>query len=202
MARAKRYTKDEVVAILVQSEGRLSPVSNQPGHAMSMHVLIADHHLTDRLIATLGDNSPSRPICVDPSGKIVGKAQHVEIWKEINPGLSTKTAKKDYDELFLGDSVGKAGAFMDLQQAGLLGKHALNSLVGQAELAKLDAGTKKRVDFEYSVSNLHNVQGEWRMRYAEKTNDLPHMRVFTKVWMLVDKLEPDGIHIQTFFPVG
>src|SRR5262249_52681876 len=140
-------------------------------------------------------------ILVDPSGVIVGKAQHVAIWKEISPGLSTATAKADYDQLFVGDSVNKAGAFTDLQQAGLLGKHALNSPVGQAELAKLD-GTEKRVMIKYSVVNLHNVQGEWRMRYAEKTNDLPHMRVFTQVWMLVDKLAPDGIHIQTFFPVG
>jgi len=200
MARAKKYTKDEVIAILVQSEGRLSPVSNQPGHTLAMHVLIADHHLTDRLIPVLGQSSTSRPIIVDPSGVIVGKAQHREIWKEINPGLNSATANADYDRIFVGDSVGKAGAFTDLQQAGLLGKFALNSPVGQAELAKLD-GAENRVMIKYSVVNLHNVQGEWRMRYAEKTNDLPHMRVFTQVWMLVDKLAPDGVHIQTMFPV-
>src|SRR5581483_3519018 len=107
--------------------------------------------------------------------------------------------------LFLGDSVPRAGAFVDLQQAGILGKFALNSPAGQAQLAELDAaraGTPKRVKIEYGVNTLHNVQGEWRMRYAERGNDIPVQVAFSQVWMLVDKLEPSGIHIQTFFPVA
>jgi hypothetical protein len=205
MARARRYSKDEVIAILEQSEGRMSPKTHQPGHALKEHVLIADHQLTDRLIATLGQTTPGRPILVDPTGQVVSKALHREIWKETNLGLNSKTANEEFDRIFLGDSVGKAGAFADLQQAGVLGKFALNSPGGQTELAKLDAlaaNTYDRVKIVYSVKNLHSTEGEWRMRYAEKGNDLPALKAFSEVWMFVDNLLPDGIHIQTFFPVA
>jgi hypothetical protein len=202
MPRAKKYTKDEVIALLQQSEGRLSPVTHQGGHTLEKHVLIGDQQLTDRLIPTLGPANSNRPILVDPSGNVVSKALHVEIWKETHVGLSTKQAKKDYEALFEGDAVAKAGAFADLQQAGVLGKFALNSTVGQAELAKLDDGTNDRITIDYSVDMLHNVEGEWRMRFVCKGNDIPAMVPFTKVFMLVDKLDPEGIHIQTFFPVA
>jgi hypothetical protein len=191
-----------VIAILQQSEGRSSPATHQGGHTLEKHVLIGDQQLTDRLIPTLGAANPNRPILVDPSGKVVSKADHLEIWKETNVGLSSKQAKKDYADLFEGDAVGKAGAFADLQQAGVLGKFALNSTDGQARLTELDNGTKDRVTIEYPVSTLHNVEGEWRMRYVEKGRDIPAMVPFTKVFMLIDKLDPDGIHIQTFFPVA
>jgi hypothetical protein len=202
MPRAKKYTKDDVIAILQQSEGRLSPVSYQPGHTLARHVLIGDLQLSDRLRATLGQTTPARPILVDPSGQVVNKALHREIWKERNPGLNSKTANADYDRIFVGDSVPKAGAFTDLQQAGVLGRFALNSRDGQSKLAELDTGPSNRVEIEYSVINLHNLEGEWRMRYVEKGNDIPSMRVFTTVFMIVDRLDPDMIHIQTFFPVA
>ncbi len=202
MARVKKYTKNDVIAILEQSEGRLSPVSYQPGHTLARHVLIGDLQLSDRLRATLPPPIPGRPILVDPSGKVVNKALHREIWKETNPGLNSKTANADFDRIFVGDSVPKAGAFTDLQQAGVLGRFALNSTNGQAKLAELDAGTSNRVEIEYSVINLHNMEGEWRMRYVEKGNDIPSMTIFTKAFMLVDRLEPDLIHIQTFFPMA
>lgn len=202
MARAKRYTKDDVIAILLQSEGRPSPVTTQAGHTLERHVTIGDQQLTDRLIPTLGASSPNRPILVDPGGKVVSKALHVEIWKETNLGLSSNQAKKDYADLFEGDAVGKAGAFTDLQQASVLGKFALNAMEGQTELSKLDNGTADRVTITYPVTNLHNIEGEWRMRYVHKGNDIPAMVPFTKVFLLVDKLNPDGIHIQTFFPVA
>ena len=40
------------------------------------------------------------------------------------------------------------------------------------------------------------------MRYVEKGSDIPSMKTFTKVFMLVDLLDPDMIHIQTFFPIA
>ncbi len=202
MPFAKNYTKDDVIALLVESEGRLSPVTHQPGHALAMHVTIGDHQLSDRLIATMPPPIPGRPILVDPSGKVVDKAMHREIWKETNPGLNSKSANADFDRIFVGDSVGKAGAFMDLQQAGVLGKFAMNSPGGQSELAKLDARTADRVTIEYSVANLHNVDGEWKMRYVEKNSDIASLKIFTKVFLLLDRLDPDKLHIQTFFPVA
>ncbi len=204
MSRAKKYTKDEVIAILEQSEGRLSPVSHQPGHTLAQHVLIADHHLTDRLVAKLGISSPNRPIIVTPSGTVADKATHREIWKEINPGLNSATANKDFETMYQ-DCVGKAGAFRDLQQAGIIGRYVLNSSTGQTELAKLDAaasGTYLRVKIVVSMHLLESVEGNWKMRFAEKGNDLPHLKEFNEAWMFVDKLEPEGIHIQTFFPVA
>ena len=202
MPFAKKYTKDDVIALLVLSEGRLSPKTHQPGHALAMHVTIGDLQLSDRLRATLPPPIPGRPILIDPSGKVVDKAMHREIWKETNPGLNSKTANADFDRIFIGDSVGKAGAFADLQQAGVLGKFAMNSPAGQTELAKLDARTADRVTIEFSVANLHNIDGEWKMRYVEKGSDIPSMKTFTKVFMLVDLLDPDMIHIQTFFPIA
>ncbi|MBY0396421.1 MAG: hypothetical protein K2X91_08125, partial [Thermoleophilia bacterium] len=146
---------------------------------------------------------PNRPILVGPDGKVVDKAAHREIWKETNVGLNSKQANADFDAMFVGDSVGRAGAFLDLQQAGILGKFALNSAAGRAELAKLDAGTDARVTISYDLLNLTNVDGEWKMRYAEKGgNDVASIQSFSKVFMLVDRLDPDGIHIQTFFPVA
>jgi hypothetical protein len=204
MPRAKRYTKDEVIAILEQSEGRLSPVGHQAGHTMAQHVLIADHHLTDRLIATLGTSSPNRPIIVTPGGTVADKLTHRTIWKELDPTLTTAVANKSYSDLYE-DCVGKAGAFRDIQQAGIIGRYVLNSTTGQTELAKLDAapaGTQLRVKIVVSMNLLENTQGDWLMRFAEKGNDLPHLKVFTQAWMFVDKLEPEGIHIQTFFPVA
>jgi hypothetical protein len=202
MPRVKKYTKDGVIAILEQSEGRLSPVSHQPGHTLARHVLIGDLQLSDRLRATMPPPIPGRPILVDPSGQVVNKALHREIWKETNPGLNSKTANADFDRIFVGDSVPKAGAFADLQQAGVLGRFALNSTDGQGKLAELDAGTSQRVEIEYSVADLHNMQGEWKMRYVEKGNDIASMTTFTKVFLLVDRLDPDMIHIQTFFPMA
>ena len=200
MARARRYSRDEVNAILNESEGRLSPVSGEPGHALSRHVGVGGYQISDRLRPELGASSTTRPIVMHPSGKIASEADHREIWRNLTPGVTTKALKAEYRRMYE-NYVTRSGSFLDLQQAVIVGRYLLNAAGGQAELAKLDSGAEARVAIELSMNAVEWIYGAWKMNYACHGNDITHLEDFSKAFMLVDRLDADRIHVQTFFPV-
>ena len=200
MARAKRYSRDEVNAILQESEGRRSPVSGEPGHALSRHVGVGGYQVSDRLRPELGASSATRPIVMHPSGKIASETDHREIWRNLTPGATTRTLKAEYRRMYE-NNVSRSGSFLDLQQAVIAGRYLLNAAGGQAELAKLDSGAEHRVAIELSMNAVEWIYGAWKMNYACHGNDVTHLEDFSKSFMLVDRLDTGGIHIQTFFPV-
>jgi len=200
MGRKRNYTKADFIKIVYESEGRLSPVSNEPGHTLKQHLLIADHHITDRIIPNLGSTTPTTPIIVDEHGKVASELLHREIWKELDSTLTTSQAKNNFRKLYL-DAPKCAGAFLDIQQIGTIGKYVLNSTEGQEALGKLD-GTETRVSVKKSLNWLDNTTGTgWKMRFSSLDNDITHLTDFNNVFMLVDKLPNDEIHLQTFYPI-
>lgn len=199
MARAKRYSKDEVNAALQESEGRRSPVSGEPGHALARHVGVGGYQISDRLRPELGSSSTTRPIVMHPSGKIASETDHREIWRSLTPGATTKSLKSEYRQMYE-DYVTRSGSFLDLQQAVIVGRYLLNASGGQAELARLDSGAEDRVAIKLSMNAVEWIYGSWKMNYACHGNDITHLEDFSKAFMLVDRLD-GGIHIQTFFPV-
>lgn len=200
MARARRYSREDVNEILQESEGRRSPVSGEPGHALSKHVGVAGYQISDRLRPELGASSTTRPIIMYERGGIASEPDTRQVWREITPTATTKQLKAEYRRMFE-DYVTRSGSFLDLQQAIIVGRYLLNAAGGQAELAKLDAGTEDRVAIELSMNAVEWVYGAWKMNYACHGNDVTHLEDFKKAFMLVDRISTGGIHIQTFFPV-
>jgi hypothetical protein len=200
MPRAKRYTRDDVNAILHESEGRRSPVSGEPGHALSRHVAVDGYQISDRLRPELGASSRTRPIVMHPSGVIASEADHREIWRGLTPGVTTKTLKGEYRRMYE-DYVMRSGSFLSLAQSVIVGRYLLNASAGQAELVKLDSRAEDRVAIELSMNAVEWIDGAWKMNYACHGNDITHLEDFSKAFMLVDRLEHDKIHVQTFFPV-
>jgi hypothetical protein len=208
MPRKKSYTLEEVNAILRASDGRLSPVTGEPGHALSKHVGVGGLQLSDRLRGT-AMSSPSRPIVMDVDGRTAPETVYRDVWREIDArnGIqsTTKQLKSDYRKM-VENYVEKSGSFIDAQQAIRIGRHLLNSPAGQAELARLDAGTD-RVAITQSLNLIESTDGAWKMNFAgmptaaHPENDISHLVDFNQAFMLVDRLDLDAIHIQTFFPM-
>ncbi len=200
MARKRKYSKSDFEKIVYESEGRLSPVSNEPGHTLKQHLLIADHHITDRIIPMLGSTTPTTPILIGPDGKVAPEIVHREIWKELDSTLTTSQAKQKFRKLYI-DAPKCAGAFLDMQQINTIGKFVLNSPEGQDALEKLD-GTETRVSIKKSLNWLDSTTGAgWKMRFSSQGNDITHLTDFSKVFMLIDKSINDEIHLQTFYPI-
>ncbi|HYE35617.1 hypothetical protein [Methylocaldum sp.] len=198
MPRAKRYTQADVIDILEKSEGRLSPVSHEPGHALGLHVNIA--YLADRLRPYIQDRPQpaARPIIMHERGGIASKEDHIEIWREREPGLSKTKARKAYAEIFT-EFKEEASAFLDLQQAGIVGAELLNSALGQAELKKLDIGSEQRVKIR-SACGTYKKRYDSGLVFADSWNPKDLMD-FSEAFMLVDALPGDHIHIQTLYPL-
>ena len=200
MARKRNYSNADFIKIIYESEGRPSPVSNEPGHTLKQHLLIADHHITDRIIPKLGSTTPTTPIIVNEHGKVASEPVHREIWKELDSTLTTSQAKQLFRKLYL-DAPKCAGAFLDIQQIGMVGKFVLNSPEGQDALGQLD-GTETRVSIKKSLNWLDNTtETGWKMRYSSMENDITHLADFNKVFLLIDKLPNNEIHLQTFYPI-
>ena len=209
MARAtKKYTKDDLIAILQASEGRLSPVSNEPGHALALHVTADAKAVTARLTVDLSKST--RPIIMGPTGAIAPEPLVRDVWKEMSVreggvAPNTNQIKAEYKKAYA-NNVPNSGTFMDLQQAGLIGRYVLNSAEGKAELAKLDNNTAARVSIEVSMSKFETTSAEgWKMFYAGSgtaKSEAGHVADIGSVFMLVDRLgpDPDGMHVQTFYP--
>ncbi|ATG92155.1 MULTISPECIES: hypothetical protein [Methylomonas] len=199
MARARKYSKQEVHAILTTREGLLSPVSNEPSHILSLHVGVSGLQISDRLMGTLKSDS-THPIIMGPTGSIRPESEHREIWKALNPGMNTQQAKNAFGS-FIDNSKDNSGSFLDVQQAVVVGWFLLNSDEGQVELAKLD-GASNRVKISKSLDRLEFVrENAFKMNFASKDSDITHLEDFSQAVMIVDKLPMDGIHVQTLYPV-
>ncbi|WP_305907354.1 hypothetical protein Q9L42_016355 [Methylomarinum sp. Ch1-1] len=199
MARARKYSRQDVNDILYASERRLSPVSGERGHALEKHVGVGGLQISDRLRGTL-TTSTTRPLVMDEFGKVRPEAEHRDIWRRLTPGSTTKQLKQDF-RTNIENFVSRSGSFIDLQQAIIVGKYVLNCQEGQAALAKLDQGLENRVAVTVSMHSLEWTQGAWKMNFASRENDITHEEEFGKAFMLIDKLDLDQIHIQTFFPL-
>jgi hypothetical protein len=153
------------------------------------------------------NSSASAPIILDPSGAIATKKDTLDIYVSAGLHPSKKKAGAAYDEAF---TAGKAtaGAFLDQQQAARCLQFALNSTVGQAALAKLDGGSAREF---FSVSVLGLViagRTEARRMYhatlgagGADLSDMTHLTDFTSVTVGLDRMTPDGVHLQTMYPV-
>lgn len=205
MPCARQYTINEINDILQQSEGRLSPVSNQPGHALHLHVDARGEQLSDRFLR--------------PSASAVGRAYIVGEHGEIATAAETRAAWNDYAAATGGAQMNRAtfnreferwvprlpaasGAFADRQDAIAVATHVLNSALGQGELAALDAGTRNRVQIQSPVPPQVNGGTGVQMYLSEAVNSIPRIVPVRQVFMLVDRLGVGGIHVQTFYPVA
>ncbi len=185
----------------------MSPVSGEPGHALALHVTASAQKVSARLNVDISKST--RPIIMGPTGAIASEALVRDVWKDMavreGGAMTTAQVKTEYRKAFA-NNVGNSGTFMDLQQAGLLAKFVLNSSEGKAELAKLDNGSKTRVSIEVSISKFETISAEgWKMFYAgigTAKSESGHVADIGSLFMLVDVLGPDpeGMHIQTFYP--
>src|SRR3954469_5325338 len=125
MPRKQNYTVQAAMALLIQSEGRNSPKSGEPGHTLAQHVGGDDAKSGGRLKASV-ESSAATPIIINPTtGAIATKKEHIEIYAEAGLFPSKKQAGKEYDEAFTAPK-DAAGAFFDLQQAASVLQYALN----------------------------------------------------------------------------
>ena len=203
MPVTKKYSLDDINQILQQSEGRQSPVSHEPGHALNLHVGVSGHGISDRLLNTVQTDA-THPLILDAQGAIASEATHRNTWKNRNPGMTTQDSKNDYRQM-IANSKSRSGAFLDRRQAIAVAKHMLNSSEGQAKLQELDGG-QDRVALKLSLSQLElSWQDAWKMSYAEQAgganSDITHQTDFSQAFMLIDKLDANNIHVQTLYPI-
>ena len=200
MARAKQYTKQEVLNILTTREGLASPVSGEKSHIFSLHVGVEGLQISDRLMGTLNSDA-SHPIIMGPKGSILPEVDHRNLWKSLNPGMNTKQAKSAFSS-FIDNSKTNSGSFVDKQQAIVVAKVMLNSPEGQTQLGLLDSGAKNRVFFKLSLDMLRD--NGFQMNFAGSgggNDDITHLEYFNQAGIVIDRLDPDGIHVQTLYPI-
>lgn len=202
MPVTKQYSRADVKRILQQSEGRLSPVSNQPGHCLEKHVAVSGYQLSDRLRHKELQSDATHPIIMGETGGIRPENEHRDIWKALNPGMTTAQAKAAYRQN-IANYVKESGSFLDQQQAAIVGRHLLNSSAGQKALGELDDGAKARVDIMIPLTTLDIIDLDGKkMHHASHGDDITHIAEMRSAFMLVDKLSGDEIHIQTLYPIA
>lgn len=213
MPAARNYGLTEVDNILMASEGRLSPVSLQPGHAMNLHVNARGEQISDRLMRTGASSSHGRGFIVGSNGEIANENQTKRSWENfdnlasVSTGVTPTAQQRNATyRQNAGSSVSTSGAFADRQDAVQVAQTLLNSAVGQAELAKLDNGTERRVAITLPIPALaHGAPAT--MYVARRAANLPGADItsltnVTSATMIVDMQLNNQIHIQTFFPVA
>lgn len=213
MPAARIYTLFEVDDILMASEGRLSPVSLQPGHAMNLHVNARGEQISDRLMRTGASSSYGRGFIVGANGEIANENQTKQSWASfdnmasVSTGAPVTAAQRNaaYRQN-MGSSVATSGAFADRQDAIQVARMLLNSAVGQTELAKLDSGAEQRVVINMPVPVLPNGSPAnmylARRAAAMPGADITGLTTVTSATMIVDRQATGDIHVQTFFPVA
>lgn len=213
MPAARIYTLFEVDDILMASEGRLSPVSLQPGHAMNLHVNARGEQISDRLMRTGASSSYGRGFIVGANGEIANENQTKQSWASfdnmasVSTGAPVTAAQRNaaYRQN-MGSSVATSGAFADRQDAIQVARMLLNSAAGQTELAKLDSGAEQRVVINMPVPVLPNGSPAnmylARRAAAMPGADITGLTTVTSATMIVDRQATGDIHVQTFFPVA
>jgi hypothetical protein len=193
MALRREYYPSEVLTILRESDSRNSPFNNAPGHCLSAHVLIS----TDGMIARHGG---------------------------VGPGAKPRTATAFKRFIVPASATAPASAASSSDMA-LAATHILNSPHGQQALAALDAGTARRVSIvgppptqllgstalgDISVRQTTRIGSVNAFNAAlVKTNGVTHNENMAvrlngggqNIWMLVDRIDADRIHIHTCSPV-
>ncbi|KAF1029951.1 MAG: hypothetical protein GAK37_01558 [Pseudomonas sp.] len=213
MPAAKIYSLFEVDDILMASEGRLSPVSMQPGHAMNLHVNARGEQISDRLMRTGASSSYGRGFIVGANGEIANENQTKQSWASfdnlgsVSTGVAVTAAQRNATyRQNMGSSVATSGAFADRQDAIQVARMLLNSGVGQTELAKLDSGAEQRVVINLPVAALPNGSPATmylaRRAAALPGGDITGLTTVTSATMIVDRQASGDIHVQTFFPVA
>lgn len=213
MPAARIYGLFEVDDILMASEGRLSPVSLQPGHAMNLHVNARGEQISDRLMRTGASSSYGRGFVVGANGEIANENQTKESWKNFDNLASVSTTAtptaQQRNRAFrqnMGASVPTSGAFADRQDAIQVARALLNSAVGQTELAKLDSGAEQRVVINLAVPALPNGSPATMYLARRAANvpggDITGLTTVTSATMIIDRQATGEIHVQTFFPVA
>jgi hypothetical protein len=192
--------------LIIQSEGRASPKSGEPGHTLAQHVGGDDSKSGGRLMASV-QSSASTPIIMNPAtGAVAERKEMLEIYVSAGNFPSKTKAGKAYDDAF---TAGKqaAGAFLDIQQAHSVLQYAMNSTEGQTALGNLDGGSAREF-FTVSVLDWSMARQDcWKMWCAyvgaggNDKSDLTHLEDFKKVTVGIDKLGGDEVHLQTFYPV-
>lgn len=205
MARKKIYALQDATDLIYNSEGRPSPKSGEPAHTLAQHVGGDDSKSGGRL-KTAVQSSGAAPIIINPAtGAMATKAQTVGIYTSAGLSPSKTQAGKAYDAAV---TPGKdaAGAFLDIQQAASVLQYALNSPEGQAALGKLDGGSGREF-FTVSVLDWSMPRNDcWKMWCAymgaggDDMSDMTHLEDFKVVTVGIDKLDPDLVHLQTFYP--
>jgi hypothetical protein len=206
MPRKQIYTLEAAMDLLVHSEGRNSPKSGEPGHTIAMHVGGDESKSAGRLKASV-ISSESAPIIINPAtGAIATKQDHVQIYQAAGLHPSKTQSGKAYDAAFTAPK-DAAGAFLDINQAASILQYVLNSADGQTALGKLD-GTSLREFFSMSVTGWTNGNADCRKMWCaykgaggDDMSDVTHVADFTSVTIGIDKFNPDGIHLQTLYPV-
>jgi hypothetical protein len=200
MPHAHNYSQQEFLNLLLASEGRNSPVSGEPGHCRSLHIGQDGMQISDRLQGKLSSDA-THPIIMGPGGSVVPENQSREIWRGLNPGTKTADLKNAYSS-FIDNAKSNSGAFLDLQQALVLGRYTLNCATGQGELAKLDlAAVPTRVRIQIDLNGIMSAEGAWKMNFATTANDITHVCDFNHVFMLLDRIDGANMHLQTFYPI-
>lgn len=213
MPAARIYGLFEVEDILMASEGRLSPVSLQPGHAMNLHVNARAEQISDRLMRTGASSSYGRGFIVGANGEIANENQTKRSWESFDNLGSVSTGAtasgqqrtRAYRQN-MGASVPTSGAFADRQDAVQVARILLNSGVGQTELAKLDSGAEQRVVINLPVPGLANGTPATMYLARRAANlaggDITGLTTVVSATMIVDRQATGEIHVQTFFPVA
>lgn len=175
MAYKRTYTLNEVHDLICACEGRNSPKTGAPGHAIGLH---ADGR------ASASDGR---------SHTVIYLAETIEESRKMDPSEGISVVTPDW-------SPGQDSRFttrLDMVKAVCAG---LNSAEGQNKLAEFDTSpSKKRVIFSAPVSPaIKNVE-----KFIKATGDLQRGRTATAVKIIVDRLGAStagAIHIQTAYP--
>ena len=187
MSVAREYYPYEILTILRESDHRASPFNGAPGHCLSKHVLIP----TSGLVARHGGRGGEIPV-------------------------KKATAFKNF-------KVPNGGSALSSDMAMVV-THVLNSPNGQAALASLDAGTNRRVSIVgptpsaiFGSGALASIGVRQSERIgsanafnaaAAKQHGVTHNENLNvqigggalNMWILVDKIDADHIHIHTASP--
>lgn len=205
MARRKIYTLEAANALIINSEGRNSPKSNQPGHSKLEHIGGTEAQAGGRLKQSLNSSSTT-PIIINPAtNAMADKADIMQRW--ISAGLqpNNKTAKQAYQNA-LPPPKKTAGAFLDETQASQILTYALNTAAGQQALGKLDAGSSREL-FEVQVVAVSSIPALKMYTASIGTggadmSDVSHIGNFSKVMVILDNPGANDVHLQTIYPIA
>jgi hypothetical protein len=227
MSRRRTYCYRDAYRLLRESEGRQSPKSGEPGHTIELHVGGREAQVGGRLrlqlagktIYAMDDQGRiaekiyrpgtlAAPILIGPGGVVASRGDSIEMYVEAGRYPSKNQARQAYDRVFTAPR-SAAGAFLDQQQTARALQFALNTLEGQDALSALDSGSPREC-FAVAIAGWTIAgRADARKMYFAATSsgpgddsDLTHLRDFSRVFVGIDALSTDAVHLQTFYPIA